>query len=239
MNVLDVMQGSSPGPVVSVWSENSAPYANGGAVIPSESVQYVDGLGGEVFRLVDSDVLVTGVTDFTRNRSFTIAAWFRGDPLWSTRRVVGRENGGTSVTLSVGRHGQAQAVVSSTAGNYTATLTGQSRVDDGRWHLLVLRARQQLVFGADIGGVDFELWVDDSSVRSGWIRPGVFGTRPQLGMSTPLIVGRSASGSAAVQADIGPVAAWEATMSDDYLGRVWRSRPEERRGAVGWGIVMG
>lgn len=231
INVLD--------PTTTVWVDTDGIHAAGGTATPTSDAQIIDGLDGRVLRLLDADVTVTGAPDFSPNRAFTLMAWVRCEPRAAGRRIIGRQNGATLLSLDLNRGGNPAATVSSTAGSWSVTMTGNLRVDDGRWHLLTLRGTPQLVVGVDVGGIELSLDVDGVSVRTGYIRPGLFGRRPVFSMTTPIILGRSNAGSSPLHGDLGPSAVWSRRLTDSEIRTVWSVRPEESTGFTGWGIRMG
>lgn len=237
MTILDAITTASP--LMVVWAASGAVQSTGGAATPSTAVQVISGLDGQALRLHNADVTVTGVAEFTESREFTLMVWFRGAPGAATRRVVGRQNGATHVTIEVSSNGLPTARVASTTGGYAVSIPGRLRVDDGGWHLIALVARPRRTSGGwSDRGVDLDVWVDGVLSRSGWIDPGLFGMWPDLRMTTPVIIGRAADGAAPVQGDVGPVAAFPRTLSAAEMQLMWGARPSSRGGGTGWGILM-
>lgn len=236
MTVMDDVRRRSP--LLMVSGEGGKVTVSGGSGAPSESVQYVAGAGGRVLRLEDADVTVTGVPDFTSDKSFSVLAWVRLRRGSTTRVVVERATGATRLRLEVTGDGYPSAVVSSASGGYRVTMTGSKRIDDGAWHLIVLRSLPQYVLGISVG-LDALLLVDGSPVRKGWIHPGLFGRRPNLALSGPVVVGRAVSGEGQFRGDVAVVAVWGDAVTDQAVKQFWEKRPAGRTGFVGWGIRAG
>lgn len=226
-------------PVVLVSASGGSAVSSVGSVASSGTVSVVPGLGNEALRLVQAEVLVSGVPDFTGDRGFSLMVWVRCQPGIGSRRVVGRENGETRVFIEINQQGQPVATITSAVGGYTTALTSPSRVDDGSWHMLVLRSSPQQLLGVDLGGTNLSLWVDGAQVRKGWIQPGLFGRWPDLSLSTGLVLGRSASGGSALDGDVGLVAGFSSVLSDTVLRSVWGEKPVDRVASSGWGVCLG
>ncbi|AJE32503.1 hypothetical protein B842_03250 [Corynebacterium humireducens NBRC 106098 = DSM 45392] len=234
--VVEALRGLSP--AVLVHAESGAPKASAG-VLSHQGAQVVPGLGGQVTRLLSGEVRVQSLPDLTGARTFTMLAWFRGGAHSSTRRLVGRENGSTWVTLEVGRDGLPATGIASTNGGWSIRVPGGRRVDDGHWHLIgVVVTRRPGPFGLDSGGVDVRLWVDDDWSRAGYIDPGLFGRAVRLEMTTPVVVGRSAAGASPLVGEAGPVAVFTRALSASQMRGVWGVVPDQSAEFRGWGIAI-
>lgn len=237
MSVLEAMQALRP--TLLVWAEGDQPKSNTG-VLTHQGAQVVPGLDGQVVRLTDADMTVTGVPDVSGDRSFSVAAWFRGIPHQATRTVVSRVNGSTHFVLEVGRDGLPAGLLASTAGNYRIRVPGDRRVDDGQWHLLAMVGwvrRTGGVLNFDTGGINLDMWVDQDWSRSGYIDPGLFGLPPRLGMTSPVVIGRHLGGSP-LQGDVGPVAVYNTKLGEGSLSSLWSAYQGHRTSFTGWGIAM-
>lgn len=229
-------------PILTVWADPVGVMATAGSLSQTD-VQIIPGLDDRVLRMMNAEVVVSSIPDFTEDRRFTMMLWFRGEPHTSTRRLIGRQNGSTWVTLDVGRDGIPVAGAASTAGGYRITAAGRTRVDDGNWHLLAVRGRQRhtQILGVtwDSGGMALDLWHNTELVRQSNMDPGTFGTTPNMRMTTPIILGRAAAGGSSAHGDIGPVAVLDYAVTAAGLATVWEAHTAGRGGFTGWGIQMG
>ena len=199
--------------------------------------QIVPGLAEQVVRTGDGGVEVAAVPDVTGGRTFTFLAMFRAWPAAAYRRVAGRVNGGTEVSLGLDREGRVRATVGSAKGGYRTTLTGTSVVADGRWHAASIVGLPRV-----FNGLALELNVDDEQERTGSISPGLFGTSPNytMGAGVPVVVGQAADGTALLQGEVAAVAgadrAWD---NETTTARLWNDlQGVSGAGFVGWGIPL-
>lgn len=211
-----------------------------GAVDVVSGVSVVPGLSGEALRLERGRVTAKSVANFSADRAMTIVAWIRCLPEVGARRVISRENGTTLVSLQITAGGQPRLELRSTVGNYSISLTGSKRVDDGEWHLVAAVVRKKYnALGLDTRGIDTYLWIDGVQNNQGYFTPGLFGSTPNFGMSTDVILGQAAGGTLAFTGDIQTAAVSATAASDSVLRAMWTERPEVTGGFTGWGIILG
>lgn len=204
-----------------------------------EDVSVVPGLQGDAMRFSRGHVSASGVANFSADREMTVVAWVRCLPAVGARRVIGRENGGTMVALQVTAGGQPKFELRSTVGNYIVSVTGTTRIDDGEWHLVAAVTRKRFNgLGLDTRGVDINLWVDGELNNQASLTPGLFGSTPNFGMSTPIILGQGARGDLAFTGDIQTAAVSSTPASSALVRQMWVGRPASTGGDTGWGIVL-
>ena len=205
-----------------------------------EGVSVVPGLQGDAMRFDGGRVAATQVANFSSDREMTVMAWVRCLPSVGARRVIGRENGGTMVALQVTAGGQPKFELRSTVGNYIVPVTGTTRVDDGDWHLVVAVARKRFNgLGLDTRGVNLNLWIDGELNNQAALTPGLFGSTPNFGMTTPVVLGQAERGALAFTGDIQTAAVSSTPASSALVRQMWAGRPASSGGTTGWGIVIG
>jgi len=211
-----------------------------GTVSEVSGVSAVPGMVGQAIRLQGGKAVAKGVANFSSDRDMTIVAWLRCLPEVGSRRIIGRQNGNTLVAMQVTAGGQPRLELRSTVGNYSLSLTGNKRVDDGEWHLVAAVVRKKYnALGLDTRGVDTFLWIDGVQNSQGYFMPGIFGATPNYGMNTDVILGQAAGGTSAFTGDIQTAAVSATAASDSVLRAMWAERPEVTGGFTGWGIILG
>lgn len=204
-----------------------------------EGVSVVPGLQGDAMRFARGRVSAWAVPDFSSDREMTVVAWVRCLPEVGARRIIGRENGGTMVALQVTAGGQPRFELRSTVGNYIMNVTGNTRIDDGEWHLVAGVTRKRFNgLGLDTRGLDYYLWIDGELNGQGYMTPGIFGATPDFGMTTDVVLGQAARGSLAFTGDIQTAAVARGAANNALLRQMWAGRPASSGGTTGWGIVL-
>jgi len=228
-------------PALRIIARDGAPVAlDSGTIASSAGVQVTTGLAGQALRLAPGNVKVSGATDATADKAFSIMAWVRTSGARGLQRIIGRENGRTGVALSITSGGLPQAEIRSTSGGYNLIVTGPSRIDEGQWHLIVATVEPRRGFlGIDTGGINVRLFVDGIEVRGGTIDPGIFGAAVQLSMASPVILGEDALGASQFQGDIEVAGFLGSAASASAIRNAWAGKPAARRARGGWGILLG
>lgn len=222
-------------------------YVAGGdiAVTPGQlgtvqDVSVVPGLQGDAMRFAGGRVSAGGVANFSADREMTVAAWVRCLPEVGARRIIGRENGGTMLALQITAGGQPKFELRSTVGNYIVPVTGTTRIDDGEWHLVVAVTRKRFNgLGLDTRGVYLDMWVDGELNNQASLTPGLFGSTPNFGMTTDVVMGQAERGALAFTGDIETAAVSATPASSALVREMWAGRPASGGGTTGWGIVIG
>lgn len=232
---------SSAGPVVRVVARNGAPAVlDSGTISSSSGVAATAGMDAQALRFSPGVVRVSGVGNVTADRAFTVFAWVRTQPSGTKQRIIGRENGSTGIGLSVTSAGFPQFELRSTNGGWSVTVPGATRVDDGKWHLLVAVVMNRRGFlSIDTGGVDVVLYVDGEVAKTGYIDPGLFGASVELGMGTNVILGEDASGAARFVGDVQVAGIGGVAVTSSQVASMWEGRPVAKKAADGWGIILG
>lgn len=204
-----------------------------------EGVSVVPGLQGDAIRFDRGRVEAKQVSNFSSDREMTVVAWVRCLPEVGARRIIGRENGGTLVGLQVTAGGQPRFELRSTVGNYVMSVTGNTRIDDGEWHLVAGVTRKRYNgLGLDTRGLSYYLWIDGELDNQGYMTPGIFGATPDFGMTTDVVLGQADRGALAFTGDIQTAAVAKGGSNNALLRQMWSARPASTGGTTGWGIVL-
>lgn len=213
-----------------VGANDSGPYSSRGSLSTVNQVTTVAVGSERAIRATSGYVTVSGVSSLSGD-DFTVEAWIRVPKGARARPVWSRLNGGTELSLTVLADGTPRFNASSAQGGYRLTLNGTSRLDDGLWHHVAVRAE----YGW-FGVITFSLWVDGVLSRPGTISPGLFAARPNFDMTTAIGVG--GRDGATMNGDVLAVAWHTQPLADGVLAARWGARPGNTSSQVGWGIIL-
>lgn len=213
-----------------VGANDTGAYSSRGGVSTVGQVTTVAVGSERAIRATGGYVTVSGVSSLSGD-DFTVEAWVRASKGSRARPVWSRVNGETELSLTVLADGTPRFYASSAQGGYRLTLNGTTRLDDGLWHHVAVRAE----YGW-FGVIRFSLWVDGQPSRSGTISPGLFALRQNFNMTTAISVG-GRSGST-LNGDVLAVAWHDQALGDGVLSARWGTRPGNTSSQVGWGIIL-
>lgn len=208
--------------------------------VTATNVTAVPGIDEPAMHFDGAAVIAAEEPDFMAEREFSLFAWIRVAPSDSQRRIIGRENGRTGVTLSVDADGTAVIRWSTTSGNYSYTRRSATRVDDGEWHFIAATfAKRYTTLGFDTRGVNYRLYVDGVSEQLHYFQPGLFGSTVNLSMTSDVVIGRSAARTQELVGDVQAVGYFDRTLPAAEVRAMWQARPTVDDSGIGWGILAG